>query len=321
MHYKKLGMTGLEVSSLCLGTMAFGRWIDKDASTEILNTAIEKGINFVDTANYYGKGQDEEIQYGTGESEEILGRALKGRRDKVVLATKVGIRMGHSKNESGLSRTHIMREIDNSLRRLKTDYIDLYQVHIYDPHTPLEETLRTLNDLVRQGKVRYIGCSNYTAWQIMKSHAISEKMNLEKFVSVQPQYNLLSREIEQELLPFCSSEGVGVMVYSPLARGMLSGKYKDANDVPPESRAAYGERLLKKYFSNHNFKMVEQFRRIAEQNNVSLPQLSLSWVLNQPAVTSAIIGASKVHHVTDAAEISDWKWPEELLQTVAKAAE
>lgn len=321
MHYKKLGMTGLEVSSLCLGTMAFGRWIDKDASTEILNTAIEKGINFVDTANYYGKGQDEEIQYGTGESEEILGRALKGRRDKVVLATKVGIRMGHSKNESGLSRTHIMREIDNSLRRLKTDYIDLYQVHIYDPHTPLEETLRTLNDLVRQGKVRYIGCSNYTAWQIMKSHAISEKMNLEKFVSVQPQYNLLSREIEQELLPFCSSEGVGVMVYSPLARGMLSGKYKDANDVPPESRAAYGERLLKKYFSNHNFKMVEQFRRIAEQNNVSLPQLALSWVLNQPAVTSAIIGASKVHHVTDAAEISDWKWPEELLQTVAMAAE
>ncbi|WP_082129937.1 aldo/keto reductase [Aneurinibacillus tyrosinisolvens] len=283
MQYKKLGKTGLEISTLCLGTMAFGRWIDEEASVSILNTALDRGINFIDTANFYGKGQDTEAPYGTGESEAILGRALKGRRDKVVLATKVGIHMGHGKNESGLSRTHIMREVENSLHRLQTDYIDLYQVHIFDPATPLEETLRTLDDLVRQGKVRYIGCSNFAAWQIMKSHAISERMNLEKFVSVQPQYNLLSREIEQELLPFCESEGVGVMVYSPMARGMLSGKYKNQEDAPPESHAAHGEKLLKKYFTNRNFELVNHYRTIAEKNEVSLSQFALSCVITTPA--------------------------------------
>lgn len=316
MRYKKLGRTGLEVSSLCLGTMAFGRWINEEASISILDTALDHGINFIDTANFYGKGQDQEFKHGTGESEEILGRALKGKRDQVVLATKVGMQVGPGKNERGLSRIHIMGEIENQLRRLQTDYIDLYQVHVFDPHTPLEETLRTLDDLVRQGKVRYIGCSNYAAWQIAKSHAISEKMNLEKFVSVQPQYNLLSREIEQELLPFCESEGVGVIVYSPMARGMLSGKYKSPEDVPPESRAARGEKLLENYFTNRNFHLVDHYRRLAEKNEVSLSQFSLSWVLNQPRVTSAIIGASKVHHVTDAIAISDWEWPEELLYDV-----
>ncbi|MCK6256435.1 aldo/keto reductase [Fictibacillus sp. KIGAM418] len=316
MHYKKLGRTGLDVSSICLGTMAFGRWIDEEASHSIIASALEQGINFIDTANYYGKGQDTEIPYGTGESEEIIGRALKGKRENVVLATKVGIRMGHGKNESGLSRGHIMKEVDRSLSRLQTDYIDLYQVHFFDNSTPLEETLRTLDDLVRSGKVRYIGCSNYAAWQIMKSHGISEKMNLEKYVSVQPQYNLLSREIEQELLPFCESEEVGVMVYSPLGRGMLSGKYKNADDVPEESRAAKGERLIQNYFTPKNFELVSQYRQLAEKNEVSLSQFALSWVLNQPEVTSAIVGASKVHHVTDAVKISDWRWSEELLQNV-----
>ncbi|GGG05026.1 aldo/keto reductase [Paenibacillus abyssi] len=319
MRYKKLGHTGLEVSSLCLGTMAFGRWIDEEASISILDTALAQGINFIDTANYYGKGQDTAVPYGTGESEAILGRALKGRRDQVVLATKVGIRTGHGNNDSGLSRTHIMREVENSLRRLQTDYIDLYQVHIFDPNTPLEETLQTLDDLVHQGKVRYIGCSNYAAWQIAKSHGISEKLNLQKFISVQPQYNLLSREIEQEMLPFCQSEGVGVMVYSPMARGMLSGKYKSHEDVPPESRAAHGEKLLKNYFTARNFSLVEQYRAIAERHEVSLSQFALSWVLNQPAVTSAIIGASKLHHVTEAVEISDWAWPADLIKEVNQA--
>ncbi|WP_419881675.1 aldo/keto reductase [Peribacillus sp. B-H-3] len=319
MQYKKLGKTGLEVSNLCLGTMAFGRWIDEDASHSILDTALESGINFVDTANFYGKGQDEEFKHGTGESEEIIGRYLKGKRDQVVLATKVGIQMGRGKNERGLSRVHILNEIDNSLRRLQTDYIDLYQVHIFDENTPLEETLRTLDDIVRQGKVRYIGCSNYAAWQIAKSHGISDRLNLEKYVSVQPQYNLLSREIEQELLPFSQSEGVGVMVYSPMARGMLSGKYQSPEDAPAESRAAHGEQLLKKYFTAENFKKVEQYREIAEKNEVSLSQLALSWVLNQNAVTSAIIGASKIHHVTEAAEISDWKWDQDMLDEINHA--
>jgi aryl-alcohol dehydrogenase-like predicted oxidoreductase len=316
MQYKRLGRTGLEVSNLCLGTMAFGRWIDEEASVEILNTAMENGINFIDTANYYGKGQDEPFPHGTGASEEIIGRALKGRRDEVVLATKVGLRMGEGKNEQGLSRVHIMREVENSLRRLQTDYIDLYQVHLFDPFTPLEETLRALDDLVHQGKVRYIGCSNYAAWQIAKSHGISERLNLAKYISIQPQYNLLSREIEQELLPFCKSEGVGVVVYSPMARGMLSGKYKSPDDVPAESRAAHGEKLLKRYFTDHNFQLVDHYRTLAEKYNVSLSQFALSWVLNQPVVTSAIIGASKAYHVSDAVEISNWQWPHELLDEV-----
>jgi 1-deoxyxylulose-5-phosphate synthase len=316
MQYKNLGNTGLEVSNVCLGTMAFGRWIDENASVQILDTAVEHGINFIDTANYYGKGQDEPIAYGTGASEEIIGHWLKGKRDEIVLATKVGLPMGQGKNQLGLSRVHIMREVDNSLRRLQTDYIDLYQVHLFDPNTPLDETLRALDDLVHQGKVRYIGCSNYAAWQIAKSHGISEKLGLEKYISIQPQYNLLSREIEQELLPFCQSEGVGVMIYSPMARGMLSGKYKTPNDAPPESRAAHGERLLKQYFKDRNFELVNQYRILAEKHDVSLSQFALSWVLNQPAVTSAIVGASKVYHVTDAAAISDWQWSVELLSAV-----
>lgn len=316
MQYKKLGKTGLEVSNLCLGTMAFGRWIGEDASNSIINAALENGINFIDTANYYGKGQDTEDPYGTGECETIIGKALKGKRDQVVLATKVGLRTGFGKNDAGLSRTHILREVEHSLHRLQTDYIDLYQIHRFDPNTPLEETLRALDDLVHQGKVRYIGCSNFAAWQIAKSHGISEKMNIEKFISVQPQYNLLSREIENELLPFCKSEEVGVLVYSPMARGMLSGKYKSPADAPPESRAAHGERLLKNYFTERNFELVDQYRALAEDNKVSLSQFALSWVLNQSAVTSAIIGASKVHHVTDAIKISDWKWSDELKHSV-----
>ncbi|WP_152403499.1 aldo/keto reductase [Paenibacillus cellulositrophicus] len=312
MKYRRLGGTGLEVSNLCLGTMAFGRWIDDEAPVRILDHAIDQGINFIDTANYYGKGQDADVPHGTGESEDIIGRALKGRRDQVVLATKVGIRSGFGKNDSGLSRTHILREVDKSLQRLQTDYIDLYQVHIFDPHTPLEETLRALDDLVRQGKVRYIGCSNYAAWQIAKAHAISERMNLEKFISVQPQYNLLSREIEQELLPFCTSEDVGVMVYSPMARGMLSGKYKAPGDAPPESRAASGEKPLQQYFTERNYELVKKYAVLAGHYEVNLSQYALSWVLNQPAVTAAIIGASKVHHVTDAAQISDWSWTPEM---------
>ncbi|WP_243296344.1 aldo/keto reductase [Bacillus litorisediminis] len=316
MQYKNLGKTGLKVSNICLGTMAFGRWIDEQASFAIIDAALENGINFIDTANYYGKGQDAEIPYGTGECEEIIGRALKGRRDQVVLATKVGLSMGFGKNDNGLSRTHIMREVERSLKRLQTDYIDLYQVHRFDPTTPLEETLRALDDLVHQGKVRYIGCSNFAAWQIAKAHGISEKLNLAKFISVQPQYNLLSREIEQELLPFCESEGVGVLVYSPLARGVLSGKYKLLADKPPESRAALGERLIKNYFTERNFQLVNEYRALAEANGVNLSQFALAWVLNQPAVTSALIGASKVSHLTDAVQISDWKWDEKLKEQV-----
>lgn len=316
MQYRRLGNTGMEVSNLCLGTMAFGRWIDEAASVDILNTALENGINFIDTANFYGKSQDEAFVHGNGESETIIGGWLKGKRDQVVLATKVGLPMSARRNDRGLSRVHIMKEVENSLRRLQTDYIDLYQVHTFDPNTPLEETLRALDDLVRQGKVRYIGCSNYAAWQMAKAHGISERMNLSRYISVQPQYNLLSREIEQELLPFCESEGVGVMVYSPLARGVLSGKYKTLDDTPAESRAARGERMIKGYFTERNFQKVDQYRSLAEQSELSLSQFSLAWVLNQPAVTCAILGASKAHHITDAAAVSDYEMNDDLLKKI-----
>lgn len=318
MEYRRLGQSGLEVSSLCLGTMAFGRWIDEAASAEIIDTAIDQGINFIDTADLYGKGQDEAFKYGTGDSESIIGRALKGKRDKIVLATKVGGAMGHGRNESGYSRIHIMGEVEEQLKRLQTDHIDYYQVHSFKPETPLEETLRALDDLVRQGKIRYIGCSNYAAWQIAKCHAISDRMNLEKFIAVQSEYNLLRRDIEQEILPFCKSENVGLMVYSPLARGVLAGRYRTIDDVPEDSRAAHGEEKIKGYFTEDNFSLVGQYTSLAEKYGISLAQLSLAWVLSKPEVTTAIVGASKVHHVNDALKTVQWQLPEDLRQELEK---
>jgi aryl-alcohol dehydrogenase-like predicted oxidoreductase len=316
MRYSNLGKSGLRVSNLSLGTMAFGRWIDEKASAEILDRAFDAGINLIDTANFYGKGQDEAFKYGTGESEEIIGRHLKGKRDKIVLATKVGLPVGQYVNDAGLSRFHILREVENSLKRLQTDYIDLYQVHRFDRRTPIEETLSALSDLVKQGKVRYIGCSNYAAWQMAKANGLSDFYGLEHFISSQSQYNLLSRELEQEVIPFCLSEKMGLLVYSPMARGMLSGKYTSKEEVPEESRAAKGEQLIQSYFTNENFDRVAKYRQLAEEQNVNLSQFSLAWILNQPAVTSAIVGASKPQHVTEAVQVSDWKWPNELNEAV-----
>jgi Predicted oxidoreductases (related to aryl-alcohol dehydrogenases) len=316
MQYHRLGHTGLKVSNLSLGTMAFGRWINEQESDQIIDLALDSGINVIDTANFYGKGQDESFRYGTGASEEIIGRALKGKRDKVVLATKVGLPMGQGVNEQGLSKKHILQAVDDSLRRLQTDYIDLYQVHRFDDETPLDETLEALTSLVGQGKVRYIGCSNFAAWQIEKSRRIAELDGLSAFVSSQSQYNLLSREAEQELVPYCLSENVGLLVYSPLARGMLTGKYTRDGDYPQGSRAANGEKLIFQYFNARNFDRVEKYKQIAEQYHRKLVQLAFAWILNQPAVTSAILGASKPNHVSDAVAVSDWTWDKELMDEV-----
>lgn len=316
MQYHGLGNTGLKVSNLSLGTMAFGRWIDEHESDRIIDLALDSGINVIDTANFYGKGQDEPFRYGTGASETIIGRALKGKRDKVVLATKVGLPMGRGVNESGLSKKHIFQSVDDSLRRLQTDYIDLYQVHRFDESTPLEETLEALTSLVQQGKVRYIGCSNFAAWQIEKSRRIAEVSGLSGFISSQSQYNLLSREAEQELVPYCLSEKIGLLVYSPLARGMLTGKYSRGGEYPQGSRAANGEKLIFQYFNSRNFDRVAAYKQIAERYDRKLVQLAFAWILNQPAVTSAILGASKPNHVTDAVAVSDWKWDKELMDEV-----
>lgn len=218
LRHRRLGRTGLKVTEASLGTMAFGRWIDEARSANVLDAALDAGITLVDTADVYGGGMDTGNPLETGQSEEILGRLLRGRRDRVLLATKVHNRVGLGANDAGQSRYHIFRGIEQSLKRLQTEYVDLYQVHRFDEETPLEETLRALDDLVRQGKVRYIGCSNYAAWQIAKAHGISAREGLHRFESVQPEYSLLNRGIERELLPFAASEGVGVIVYSPLDR-------------------------------------------------------------------------------------------------------
>lgn len=308
MEYRKLGRTGLKVSEVSLGTMAFGRWIDEDASAAILDAALDHGINLVDTANVYGEG----------ESERILGNLLKERRHQIVLATKVHGRVGDGVNDSGQSRYHIYKAVEDSLKRLKTDYLDLYQVHRFDPNTPLEETLRALDDLVRQGKVRYIGASNFAAWQLAKAHGISALHSLHRFESLQPEYSIISREIEKEIIPFVQSEQVGVIVYSPLGRGILSGKYR-VGEAPPEgSRLAAGEQRLEELLKKNAIPVAEAIRPLAEEKGLTQAQYALSWVLSRPGITSAILGASKLKHITEAAKSWDVKLSAEEL---AKADE
>ncbi|MEK8130741.1 aldo/keto reductase [Paenibacillus filicis] len=321
MHYRQLGRTGLKVSEISLGTMAFGRWIDEAASATVLSQALDAGINLIDTADVYGRGMDNGNVQQTGESEEILGRLLKGRRDDIVLATKFHGRVGAGVNDEGQSRYHLYRALENSLRRLQTDHIDLYQVHRFDPGTPLEETLRGLDDLVKQGKVRYIGCSNYAAWQLAKSHGLSALHGLHRFESVQPEYSLISRSIERELLPFAESEQVGVIVYSPLGRGILTGKYREGEVPPRDSRLAAGEKRLQALLeSNPAYALVEAIRPLAERRGWTLGQYALAWVLSQGAVTSAILGASKAQHVADAVQVAGQRLPAEELAEIDAAA-
>ncbi|WP_438350577.1 aldo/keto reductase [Paenibacillus sp. FA6] len=301
MQYRKLGRTGLKVSEVSLGTMAFGRWIDEDASANIIDLALDHGINLFDTADVYGKDQP-------GDSERILGNLLKERRNDIVLATKVHGRVGDGVNDAGQSRYHIIRAVENSLKRLKTDYIDLYQVHRFDPDTPLEETLRALDDLIRQGKVRYIGASNFAAWQLAKAHGISAVHSLHRFESLQPEYSIITRNIEKEIIPFVQSEEVGVIVYSPLGRGILSGKYKVGEIPPIGSRLAAGEKRLEDLLQKNAIELADAIRPLAEQRGLTSAQYALSWVLSRPGITSAILGASKPDHITEAAK----SWHERL---------
>lgn len=318
MEFRTLGASGLKVSSITLGTMAFGRWIDEAFSGRVLDAALDAGINFIDTADLYGKGQDTGNYAERGQSEEILGRLLGARRHRIVLASKVYNKMGSGPNDMGLSRVHIMAAVEASLRRLKTDYLDLYQCHNPDPTTPLEETMRALDDLVRQGKVRYIGCSNFAAWQIAKANGIGERMGLSKFISVQPPYSLLNRAVEDELVPFCRSEGVGMMVYSPLARGMLTGKYRAGEALPEGSRAAAGEKNLHVLMTERNFRKVERFRELCAEWGLPMAQTATAWVLTNPAVTTAILGASKPEQVTDAVAATQLKLTEEQLRALSE---
>jgi aryl-alcohol dehydrogenase (NADP+) len=297
MDYVRLGSTGLKVSRLCLGCMTYGskKWrdwvLEEDESRPFFRRALEAGINFFDTADMYSDGV----------SEEITGRALKefAARDRVVIATKVFNPMGDDPNQRGLSRKHIHHAIDASLRRLGTDYVDLYQIHRFDYHTPIEETLRALDDIVRAGKALYIGGSSMYAFQFAKMLAASDTHGLARFVTMQNHYNLVYREEEREMLPLCREEGIGVIPWSPLARGFLAGNRR-AQDFGETTRAKTDDYAQKMYYQPSDFAVVDRVAAIAQQRGVPNAQVALAWVMQQPGVTAPIIGASKSKHLDDA---------------------
>jgi aryl-alcohol dehydrogenase (NADP+) len=295
MNTRQLGRTGLRVPPLCLGTMTFGLQCDEATSSAILDRAFEGGIDFIDTADVYplGGGLDT-----VGRTEEIVGRWLRERknRDRIVLATKCAGATGAGPNDAGLSRFHIMKAVDDSLRRLGTDVIDLYQVHSYDPRTPVDETLRALDDLVRWGKVRYAGCSNYPAWRLAEALATSERLGIGRYDCLQPRYNLLYREIETELLPLARSQGLGVIVYNPIAGGFLSGKYQKGEEPLEGTRFTLGNagaRYQQRYWQDALFDAVDALRGPVESRGLSMASVAVAWAIGQPGITSAIVGASR----------------------------
>ncbi|HEY1014083.1 MAG TPA: aldo/keto reductase [Herpetosiphonaceae bacterium] len=299
MRYRKLGRTGLKVSELCLGTMTFGWSVEEEESHRIMSLALERGVNFFDTADVYSRWDPRSY---AGKTEEIMGRwfaADPGRRAKVVLATKVRGQMGDGPNDQGLSRGHIMDAVDASLRRLQTDYIDLYQTHFPDDDTPIEETLRALDDLVSSGKVRYVGCSNYKAWQLTEALWTSDKLGLARYDSLQPHYSLLNRsEFERELQAVCLKYGVGVIVYSPLGGGLLTGKFRRNQPIPEGTRVAERGRNDKR-LGEPLWNLVDKMEEIAQARNSTIPRVAVAWAAGAPAITSAIIGATSVEQLED----------------------
>jgi aryl-alcohol dehydrogenase-like predicted oxidoreductase len=317
MNYRKLGNTGLKVPEVSLGCMAFGRWIDKQESFRVMDAALSEGLILFDTADVYGRGMDNGDPRQSGESEAIIGEWIRTKRDSIILATKVHGKVGIGVNDGGQSRYHIKRAVENSLQRLQTDYIDLYQVHRFDEETPLEETLGVLDDLVHQGKVRYIGCSNFASWQIAKAHGISALRGFQRYESVQPQYSIIAREIESELLPFCKSDNVGVIVYSPLGRGLLTGKYQEGQMPPEGTRGAAGEKRLQMLLGEErNYAIVARLKPLADERNWTLAQFSLVWVLSNPVITSAILGVSRPEQISDAIKQLPERLTHEELQAV-----
>ena len=293
MKIVQMGRTGLKVSEICLGTMTFGNQADEATSFAIMDRAAEGGVTFLDTADGYPLGGTLET---AGRTEEIVGRWLKGKRHRFVLATKCFARMGPGPNDAGLSRRHILAACEASLKRLGTDYIDLYQAHSPDPETPIDETLRAFDDLVRDGKVRYVGCSNYAAWQLGKALWTSDRLGLARYDCVQPRYNILFRHIESELLPLCRDQGIGVIAYNPLAGGFLTGRYRAGQEVEEGTRfslANAGPLYRQRYWKQSQFEVVETLNQAITAQGHSLTQVAVAWVLAQPGITSAIVGASR----------------------------
>jgi aryl-alcohol dehydrogenase-like predicted oxidoreductase len=292
MKIRKLGRTGLKVSNLCLGTMTFGnaQWgCDEATSHRIVDRFLDAGGNFIDTADVYVNGT----------SEEITGRAIREKRGRVVLATKVAGPMGPTLNDLGLSRRHVLDAVDASLRRLGVDWIDLYQVHAYDPTTPLDETLRALDDCVRTGKVRYVGCSNYSAWQLAKANGLARELGTARYDCLQPQYSLVCRYIEREHLPLCIEEGIGVIPWSPLGGGLLTGKLRRGEAPPEGSRAAVDTMNQERFRSERNLRIAEATGEVAHRLGKSSSQVALGWAASQPGVTSPIFGARTLEQLED----------------------
>jgi aryl-alcohol dehydrogenase-like predicted oxidoreductase len=307
MEYVNLGKSGVKVSPLCLGTMMFGGPTDEAESIRIIHRAIDAGINFIDTANVYNGG----------EAERIVGKAIQDRRDQVVLVTKVRGGMGEGVNDQGLSRYHIHNEVENSLRRLNTDHIDLYMLHRPDYDTPLEESLRAVDDLIHQGKVRYVGCSNFYGFQLSDALWMADRLNLASMVAAQPLYNIVNRDPEVELFPCCQEHGIGTMIYSPLARGVLAGKYLPDQSPPQGSRAdRQDRRMLQTELRDQSFEVAQQLKPMADAHGKTLTQFSLNWVLANPIVTSAIVGPRTMDHLEDNLGCLDWAISRDALDEI-----
>jgi aryl-alcohol dehydrogenase-like predicted oxidoreductase len=319
MGYRQLGRTGLKVSELCMGTMQFGWTADEDTSIQVLNAAFEAGINFIDTADVYSRWA---AGNPGGVAETIIGKWIKKHnipRDHLVIATKVRGVMGTGPNDQGLSRIHIMNAVEGSLRRLQTDYIDLYQTHYFDENTPIEETLAALSDLVHLGKVRYIGCSNYPAWRLMQALWAAKANHLFRYDSLQPHYSLVHRaEFERELREVCLTYGLGVIPYSPLAGGFLTGKYRK-DSQPPDSARLNG---VRRYFNDRNWALLEQLEAIGkERGNCSISQTALAWMLSDPVITSPIIGPHSIEQLNDNLGAAGLRVTAEQKQALDKASQ
>jgi aryl-alcohol dehydrogenase-like predicted oxidoreductase len=315
MKYRKLGNTGLIVSEVALGTMQFGSKMNlgnlgQDETTRMVKQALGAGINFIDTADVYS----------LGESETLLGNALKGLRQEIVLATKVRLPMSYNFNNSGATRVNILREVEASLRRLRTEYLDLYQIHGWDSNTPLEETLRTLNDIVRQGKVRYIGLSNYMSWQAATAVMMQERLGLEKFVTAQMYYSLVGRGLEHEFQSFAQYFNVGILVWSALAGGFLSGKYTRANPAPAGTRFGDSGAFVP-FDRDQGYRVVDVLKEVGARHGVSPARVALAWTLARPFVSSVIIAARKPEHLDDNIQAVDLKLSQEDLRLLDGASD
>jgi aryl-alcohol dehydrogenase-like predicted oxidoreductase len=305
MEYRQLGNSGVRVSVIGMGTNRFGNSVDQAGVNDVIDAAVDLGINFIDTADVYAGS----------ESEITLGNALKGRWDKFVLATKVYFKIGDGPNDYGASRYHIMNGVEASLRRLQSDHIDLYQMHRWDTHTPIEETMRALDDLVTSGKVRYIGASAYAAWQLAQANLLADMRGWSRFVTVQSHYHMLEREVEKEVIPYCQAENVGFIPYFPLAGGFLTGKYTREEGAPEGSRGESSQ-YVQNYMTDANYTKVEKLTAWAQDRDHTMAELAHAWLLAQPQVCSVISGLTRLEHLQQNAKAADWQLTAEEVSEV-----